>query len=431
MTTIPKHLHGIWLGPKPLPDSSADNFSKWRLLHPDWKFTLWNEEMMMQALTYWREWDLRSVIMHNPKRGIHSDIFRLLILKHVGGVYVDGDMEPVKAIDPLLESVTNGCFIADGYNGRVVQSAVIGAAPRHGSIMDALDSMRLHMRDQSVNQDNAALATGPLYLTKVWKDDERITRLPRDVFYPYDWHEPWKENEPVGPDTYAIHRWDGSWIDEMSQKQVVHDSPLGVCVVYPDRGDDYVHDPIRHDLVWESHKHQSLSPESRLYTPSLFLQHRDAFAARIRALEGCQRVLFVPWDHVLDRNLCEAHALLPQDAIGVTRTRLFSSAKLFSLRNRKTKAFPFEVFKIHGWERPKETDEISVFSISRNDLLEILDDPSDEMISAKDWPTYAAVIITDAVVSLVCRLSGTRLTRTTWLAPFPVNEFCGENNSAK
>lgn len=426
-TTIPKHLHGIWLGPKPLPESSADNFAKWSVLHPEWQFTLWNEEMMMKALEDWHEWDLRSVILKNPKRGIHSDIFRLLVLKHVGGVYVDGDMEPVKAIDQLLgDAAGKGCFIADGYAGRVVQSAVIGAAPRHGSIMDALDGMRLHMRDPYVNQENAAMATGPLYLTKVWKDDDRIVRFPKEVFYPYDWHEPWRENEPIGPDTYAIHRWDGSWIDEMPRKQMTHKVPLGICVIYPDGQRD--HDEVRHDLVWESHKHQSLAYESREYTPGLFLQHRDQFAMRIRALRRCQRVLFVPWDHVMDRNLCEAHALLPQDAIGITSTRLFSSSKLFSLRKRKTKAFPFEVFKMHGLER---TARENALSISSEVILRILETPSKMMMEAETWRDYAIAISVEAVKSEGRRLSNTALTRTTWLAPFPVNEFCRENNSEK
>lgn len=426
--TIPKHLHGIWLGPKPMPESSKDNFDKWRELHPKWLFTAWNEDMMMKALEEWREWDLRSVILKNPKRGIHGDIFRLLILKHLGGVYVDGDMEPVKAIDDLLEKVTTGCFIADGYNGRVVQSAVIGASPRHGSIMDALDGMRLHMRDPHVNQENAALATGPLYLTKVWKDDERIVRFPKEVFYPYDWHEPWKENEPVGPDTYAIHRWDGSWIDEMTQKQVTHKAPLGICVIYPDGQRD--HDEARHDLVWESHKHQSMAYDSREYTPGLFLQHRDQFAMRIRALRRCQRVLFVPWDHVLDRNLCEAHALLPQDAIGITSTRLFSSAKLFSLRKRKTKAFPFEVFKMHGYPQ-KRPLAFPAFSISREIALNIMDRFAEELSRAKTWAQYCDMLIELSKYGHDRRVSHVTLANTTWLAPFPVNEFCSENNSEK
>lgn len=429
-TTIPKHLHGIWLGPKPLPDSSVDNFSKWQLLHPDWGFTLWNEEMMLKALVDWKEWDLRSVIMRNPKRGIHSDIFRLLLLKHAGGVYIDGDMEPVKAIDPLLAEVTNGCFIADGYNGRVVQSAVIGAAPFHGSIIDALDGLRLHMRDPFVNQENAAMATGPLYLTKVWKDDSRITRLPKDVFYPYDWHEPWRENEPVGPDTYAIHRWDSSWVDESVPKPAEHKVPLGVCVV----GRPNQHDELRHDLVWESHKNQSLDYSSRRYTPGLSLEFRDAFYSRILALRECQRVLFVPWDHVLDRNLCEAHALLPSDAVGITRMRLFSSAKLFSLKKRKAKAFPFEVFKMHGWEgnpaREGSFESLSeVFSVSREVALRILENPTETMWHAPTWRDYVWGFLICAHANEKRRLSYTALTRTNWLAPFPVNEFCKEKDA--
>ena len=41
--TIPKTLHFIWLGPKPLTSDSVKNIQGWIRLHPDWTVKFWTD----------------------------------------------------------------------------------------------------------------------------------------------------------------------------------------------------------------------------------------------------------------------------------------------------------------------------------------------------------------------------------------------------
>jgi hypothetical protein len=60
----------------------------------------------------------------------------------------------------------------------------------------------------------------PNFLNKHWSGKQNITKMGRDVFYPYDLGE---KNEKryfdftSSPETYAAHHWDLSWIEDQSK----------------------------------------------------------------------------------------------------------------------------------------------------------------------------------------------------------------------
>jgi hypothetical protein len=428
---IPRILHAIWLGEKPMPEASRKNLENWRRLHPGWELCiLWSEAEAQKQLMRWREFDMRSVLARQTSYAAKSDILRLLILKHVGGVYIDGDMEPVKAIDPLIalaETVGGGCFVGWEQTNERINNAVIGAAPGHGAITDALDNLRIHLADPATNLRDAAYATGPFYLNSIWWHDKRVFKFPREVFYPYDWHEPWRASEHWGPDTFAVHRWDASWIDETQHKPRELRTPLGIVMV----GIDLQDDAPRGQLVWGSHIAQSADDRSRQYSfvwdvvPGI----TETLPRAIQMLRDPRRILFAPYDHVLDRNTCEAHALLPHDCIGATRHRLFSAAKLFPREHRRAKAFPFDVFSAHGLETQRditntEADIQEVFSISRDLLLDVLTPWPEALSGKKTWPEFARALV--KLATPYARVCFTYKTRTTKLCQHPVLENCHE-----
>ena len=41
---IPKILHQIWIGNKPMPEKYLKYQESWKRFNPDWKFVLWNNE---------------------------------------------------------------------------------------------------------------------------------------------------------------------------------------------------------------------------------------------------------------------------------------------------------------------------------------------------------------------------------------------------
>lgn len=434
---IPKRFHFIWLGPKPLPASSEANIVLWRKLHPDWQVDLWSDasirsdasiQKFLEKSAGWRNAALLSTLESYAAK---SDVLRLLLLREFGGVYLDGDMEPVRPLDPIIdgiELVGESCFVGWEQTGDRINNAVIGAAPGHPAVCDALDNLPGHLSEHwQRDRHNAAALTGPFYLNEIWKDDSRVVKYPKEVFYPYDWHEPWKQDDASivsGPDTFAVHRWDACWIDETRTPQVPLARKIAIVVLGQT-------DLVREALVWGSHLGQSVNQESRIYVPgektpgSLY---GNLYNIAARQSGKCDRILFVPADHVLDRNMIETHALLPASTVGITPPRLFSAEKLFE-NKRKANTFPFEVFKFHGWEAGKGhritgtwQDVCEVFSATRP-MVEMMATLPDEhgLKDSKDWFDFARRFVAGAL-EMGERAAFTYKTRTTKLCLHPVNE---------
>ena len=80
---IPRIFHQIWLGPDPLPERCARYQQTWLDHHPDWKLRFWTEENLPTPL---RRPEAAERLRAPAER---SDILRLELLWHFGGVYVD------------------------------------------------------------------------------------------------------------------------------------------------------------------------------------------------------------------------------------------------------------------------------------------------------------------------------------------------------
>lgn len=53
---IPKIIHYVWLGGKPLPVEFQQYIEHWKELMPDWQFYCWNEDNFdITAFQYCRE----------------------------------------------------------------------------------------------------------------------------------------------------------------------------------------------------------------------------------------------------------------------------------------------------------------------------------------------------------------------------------------
>lgn len=96
-STIPRVLHYIWIGGKPLPPAFQANVDHWQRLMPDFRIMRWDES----------NFDMNS---HPWMRKMHaeggyafaSDYMRLKILQEHGGIYLDTDTGIKKRLDPFL-----------------------------------------------------------------------------------------------------------------------------------------------------------------------------------------------------------------------------------------------------------------------------------------------------------------------------------------
>lgn len=351
---IPRILHFIWIGTAPLPHAALQNISKWRELHPGWDVKLWrNDEVAALG-----KLENQAAFDSLPSWAAKSDILRLEILARFGGVYVDcADFEPLKNIEPLIKDAE--CFVGWEVDGKMMNNAIIGATPKHGAVLAAMDNLPAHLL--TADNRDAAYATGPFFLNECWWHDARVTKFARKFLYPYDWHEPWRAKESF-PEAFAVHHWHASWIDETVKPAKLlggGDAPA-VAVCFMGRTD-----PVRARITLRALQSQSIRPESiavhhvdslptgiapRLFPDATLWRDEDLMASVLRVIRWCnandvRRLIFVPADHAIDRDAVEQHHMLGSHKIGVTFHGLFSSTKLFT--NLHPKVFPFAVLAAH------------------------------------------------------------------------------------
>ncbi|KAJ8608767.1 hypothetical protein CTAYLR_007815 [Chrysophaeum taylorii] len=212
-SSIPRSIHQIWLGPRPIPERFLEFAARWRALHHEWEYRLW------------RDADVEEFGLENARAfaAAHSH----------GGVYVDLDFEPLKSLDFLHEGV--GCY-AGFSNVDVVEinNALIGAArgnvvvrecvrrltpapPLLGAVLasgflDDTGARALHQNAAAQTIDR----TGPGFFTRVFCDtlaaapDDALC-LPPDVFYPAPNTATADPAAFATADTIAVHHWARSW----------------------------------------------------------------------------------------------------------------------------------------------------------------------------------------------------------------------------
>lgn len=200
---IPRIIHRIWLGPKPLPAEFAAFGETWAALHPGWEMRLWTDANLPPLAN-------QALFDSAPSFAAKADILRYELLLQFGGVYVDTDFECLKNIEPLLAGVE--CFVAQQKDleadfGKFcyVNNALIGAAPGHPLFRDLVESLPQHMASLPPDVP-ASYLTGPHYLTTVLQSHPEVKIFPAKFFYPYTATERWRRHEEF-PEAYAVHHW--------------------------------------------------------------------------------------------------------------------------------------------------------------------------------------------------------------------------------
>ena len=228
---IPRVLHHIWVGPRPVPDHWI---KAWRQMHPTW------------TLRLWREADLADLPMGN--RGLFddfmaagcwhgaSDIARVAILQAEGGVYVDVDSKPLVTFEraPFMAA---GFFAAyeplNSIPGRIA-NGTIGSEANH-PILATYARLVSEMDPAAVMAEpwDTCGGTGLTAAVLVHRQCCKPMILPARTFYATDAH-----GRPVGgPGTaYSEHFW--------ATSNKVY--PVKAAIMVPRRADGG-----RRDRTWE------------------------------------------------------------------------------------------------------------------------------------------------------------------------------------
>jgi len=228
---IPKIVHQIWLG-SPLPLQYKKWMQSW-MKWCGWDYILWTDEEVGSFHLY--NQDLFDTAR---SYGEKTDVLRLEILLHYGGLYVDVDFECVSqeifdelgdsfdfyaGFEPIDHGIINGI--------PKICNAIIAAAPYHPLIKNLIIQMKSNWM-KYLNETGVQKA-GPDYFSRMILDYEKgVLHTPetrgnntayRNIYLPCTFFYPFSEPEvrkvshfrpplhELGSETAAIHYWSGSW----------------------------------------------------------------------------------------------------------------------------------------------------------------------------------------------------------------------------
>ena len=169
---IPRILHLVWVGTAPQPDYVATYVAEWRALMPAWQVRLWTNADITDA-----EFppDIVAKVAACTKGAQAADILRYFIIHKHGGVYLDTDVTPHRALDPIVDMGRPIVLCHDlALSWPYVINGFFAAAPAH----PLLDYACRLCADATINTSDVHLHTGPRVLGEaVWRVKPEPTEL--------------------------------------------------------------------------------------------------------------------------------------------------------------------------------------------------------------------------------------------------------------
>ena len=210
---IPKIIHYIWLGGKPLNALAKKCLASWKKYCPDYEIKLWTEENfdITQNKYCKQAYDAK-------KWAFASDYVRVWVLKEYGGIYFDTDVELIKPIDEFLND--SKAFVGME-NNKFVATGVIACEKNCkwiNNFYNLYNDISFVNEDGSLdltpNPEKATEAIKLLYKDFDKKDKSQIINYPEITIYPADYFTPmnyWTRKIELTENSRAIHHFDASW----------------------------------------------------------------------------------------------------------------------------------------------------------------------------------------------------------------------------
>lgn len=132
---IPKIIHYCWFGRNKKPKIVLECIETWKKYFYDWEIKEWNEENYdLSGIQYIED-------AYNLKKwAFVSDLVRLDVLYRYGGIYLDIDVEFIKALP--LEFLTYKGFCGFEYTGMIAPGLILGVEKENSFIKQILDSYK-------------------------------------------------------------------------------------------------------------------------------------------------------------------------------------------------------------------------------------------------------------------------------------------------
>lgn len=203
---IPKVIHYCWFGGNPLPESAIKCIESWKKFCPDYEIKQWSEENYdINKIQYVKE------AYQEKKYAFVTDVTRLDIIYHEGGIYLDTDVEIIKSLDQLLD---NSLYLGMETTGRVNTGLGFGAEPKHKFVKDNLN---LYADIPFVSNITCVTYTTNMLKRYGLRNRNELQQLETILVLPTEYLCPLileTNRLKITENTYSIHHYDMSWKDK-------------------------------------------------------------------------------------------------------------------------------------------------------------------------------------------------------------------------
>jgi hypothetical protein len=200
---IPKLLHWVWFGPKPIPELHQRWIDGWLSLHPGWKHILWTDANRPALVN-------EAQFLAADNFAEMSDIARYEILCRYGGVYVDTDTECLRSIEPLLAGVDAFAIEAGDEELHTLNTTPLGAIPGHPWLKDVIARLPHSMEVGWGNMHR----TGPKFLTGLTQGRSDVVIFSNQLFAA-------SADEADPAEAYTIHHAARSWDASAKERHAI------------------------------------------------------------------------------------------------------------------------------------------------------------------------------------------------------------------
>jgi mannosyltransferase OCH1-like enzyme len=220
---IPKIIHYCWFG-NPIGSKQLQIIDNWKLLHPDFEFMFWGNELLNNCTIKFVKQAARK-----KQWAFVADYFRLIKVNEFGGYYLDTDMLLIKRIDKFQDL---DFVICDEEKGR----------PNWGFFGSIKNNFLLESCIQKytgLNFDQFKPPVIPYFLkeevNKAIINNPNYKCLISDYFYPMPLEKATeKYQEYVSESTIAVHMWDFSWGKIKKERSLVGEVLYRLNVLFLD-----------------------------------------------------------------------------------------------------------------------------------------------------------------------------------------------------
>lgn len=210
---IPKIIHYCWFGRGEMSQLAKDCIASWHKYMPDWEYKLWNEDNFdIYSNQYVKE------AYESKKYAFVTDYVRLYALKTEGGVYMDTDVESLKAYDNTLMRLP----AFTGYEGSKKMPPVTGTMASEANGEWVTEQLAYYDTARFIKDDGTLdLTSNTITISRIMQENGFVPDGKHQIYkglhvFPVEYFCPRQTTGEIliTDNTYCDHHFIGSWSDK-------------------------------------------------------------------------------------------------------------------------------------------------------------------------------------------------------------------------